>query len=66
MLTSARSHFTSRMSQRAAEMLAEDMDALGPVRVRDVKAAQAEIVTAVRRLQQEGSIAAGGKEEYVE
>jgi len=61
-----RHHFTQCMSQRAAEMLAEDMEALGPVRIRDVKAAQKEVLSVVRRLQQEGVIAVGGgDEEYV-
>lgn len=59
-----RTHITAQMSQRAAEMLAEDMEALGPVRVRDVKAAQDEIVAMVRKLQKSGALAAGG-EEYV-
>jgi flagellar motor switch protein FliG len=61
-----RLHFTQCMSQRAGEMLAEDMEALGPVRIRDVKAAQKEVLSTVRRLQQEGAIAVGGgREEYV-
>lgn len=61
-----RDHFTQCMSQRASEMLAEDMEALGPVRIRDVKASQKEVLSAVRRLQQEGVISVGGGgEEYV-
>ena len=62
-----RDHFTQCMSQRAAEMLAEDMDALGPVRIRDVQAAQAALVAVVRQLQQQGTIAAkkGGSDDYV-
>src|SRR5581483_12168606 len=63
-----RSHFTQCMSQRSGEMLTEDMDALGPVRVRDVKAAQGEIIGLIRQLQQEGSIstAGGSADEYVD
>jgi flagellar motor switch protein FliG len=62
-----RSHFTAVMSQRSAEMLVEDMDALGPVRVRDVKAAQAEVIVVVRKLQEEGAVSiGGGASEYVE
>jgi flagellar motor switch protein FliG len=55
------------MSQRAAEMLEEDMDALGPVRIRDVEAAQQQLVAVVRQLQQEGvlSVNRGGGDEYV-
>lgn len=60
-------HFTQCMSQRAAEMLAEDMEAIGPVRIRDVTTAQGQIVAAIRELQKEGAIAVGrGGEEYVE
>jgi flagellar motor switch protein FliG len=62
-----RAHFTAQMSQRAAEMLAEDMEAMGPVRVSDVKAAQSEVILVVRKLQQEGAVSAGGAaDEYVE
>ncbi|MEI9976906.1 MAG: flagellar motor switch protein FliG [Ignavibacteriota bacterium] len=62
-----REHFTQCMSQRAADMLVEDMDALGPVRIRDVQGAQTQIVAVVRQLQQQGSIASsrGGGDEYV-
>lgn len=62
-----REHFTQCMSQRAAEMLTEDMDALGPIRIRDVQAAQSALVAIVRQLQQQGTIAGkkGGSDEYV-
>ncbi|MGC9947709.1 MAG: flagellar motor switch protein FliG [Bryobacteraceae bacterium] len=62
-----RDHFKQCMSQRAAEMLEEDMDALGPVRIRDVEAAQQQLVAVVRQLQQEGvlSVNRGGGDEYV-
>jgi flagellar motor switch protein FliG len=55
------------MSQRAVEMLKEDMEAMGPVRIKDVEAAQQEIIALVRKLQSEGSLSIGesGKEEYV-
>jgi len=55
---SLRGHFTQCMSSRSAEMLGEDMEALGPVRIRDVTAAQQQVVTVVRQLQKDGSIAA--------
>ena len=58
-------HFTQCMSQRAAEMLREDMEALGPVRLRDVEAAQQQILAAVRQLQTEGALDVKGTEEYV-
>jgi len=62
-----REHFTQCMSQRAAEMLVEDMDALGPVRIRDVQAAQTQVVAIIRQLQQQGAITTnrGGGDEYV-
>jgi flagellar motor switch protein FliG len=62
-----REHFTQCMSQRSAEMLAEDMEALGPARIRDVKAAQNEVILALRQLQQAGTISLNreGGDEYV-
>ena len=55
------------MSSRAAEMLREDLEAKGPVRLSDVEAEQKEILKVVRRLSDEGQIALGGKgdESYV-
>ena len=54
---------TKNMSQRAAEMLLEDMEAKGPARVADVEAAQKEILGAARRLAEAGTIVLGGKGE---
>lgn len=51
------------MSQRAAEMLREDLEAKGPVRVSEVEAEQKEILKVVRRLSDEGQLALGGKGE---
>ncbi len=48
------------MSQRAAEMLREDLESRGPVRVADVEAEQKEILKIVRRLTDEGQIQLGG------
>ncbi|MCB0317596.1 MAG: flagellar motor switch protein FliG [Bdellovibrionales bacterium] len=48
------------VSQRAAQMILEDLDALGPVKVKDVEKAQQGIVDIVRRLEAEGKIAVGG------
>ena len=61
-------HFTSVMSSRAAEMLVEDMQALGPVRIKDVQEAQTALITIARALQEKGeiSLSAGGAEEFVE
>jgi flagellar motor switch protein FliG len=48
------------MSQRAAEMLKEDLESRGPVRLSEVEAEQKEILKAVRRLADEGQIVLGG------
>ncbi|MDQ1093287.1 flagellar motor switch protein FliG [Xanthomonas sacchari] len=55
-----REKITKNMSQRAAEILLEDMEARGPVRLSDVEAAQKEILAIVRRLADEGVISLGG------
>ncbi len=52
--------FLKNMSKRASEMLREDMEARGPVRLSDVEAAQKEIVGVARRLAEEGDIVLGG------
>ena len=51
------------MSQRAAEMLKDDLEAKGPVRLSEVEAAQKEILTAARKLAEAGTIQLGGKGE---
>jgi flagellar motor switch protein FliG len=51
------------MSQRAAEMLRDDLDAKGPVRLSEVETEQREILRIVRRLAEEGQVALGGKGE---
>jgi flagellar motor switch protein FliG len=48
------------MSQRAAQMLTEDLQSMGPVKLKDVEKAQQSIVDTVRRLEAEGKIAVGG------
>jgi len=49
------------MSTRAAQMIAEDMEYMGPVRVADVEAAQQRIVDVVRRLEDAGEIIIQGR-----
>jgi flagellar motor switch protein FliG len=60
-------HFFRTMSSRAIEMLKEDIEALGPVRNKDVIKAQSEIVTIARQLESEGKIILKGEanDEYV-
>lgn len=55
------------MSQRAAEMLKDDLEAKGPVRLSEVEGAQKEILAAARKLAEAGTISLGGKggEQYV-
>lgn len=52
------------MSKRAADVLREDMEAKGPMRVSEVEAAQKAILATVRRLSEDGEISIGG-EDYV-
>src|SRR5438270_8810520 len=49
------------MSERAAQLIAEDMQYMGPVRVSDVEAAQQKIVDVVRRLEDAGEIVIAGR-----
>jgi flagellar motor switch protein FliG len=62
-----KNHFMQCMSQRGAEMLREDMDAAGPVRIRDVEQAQQQILAVVQQLESEGvlSLKGGGGDQYV-
>ena len=59
--------FMKNMSKRAAEMMTEDLAAMGPVRISDVEAAQKEILSIARRLSDAGEImlGAGGGEDFV-
>jgi flagellar motor switch protein FliG len=60
-------HIFRAMSSRAVEMLKEDMEALGPVRAKEVAQAQQEAVTLLRKLEAEGKVIlkADGDDEYV-
>jgi flagellar motor switch protein FliG len=64
-----KNQFFRNMSSRAIEMLKEDMDVMGPVKVKDVEAAQQMIVAIVRKLDESGVISlkgsGGGGDEYV-
>ncbi|MEY3197391.1 MAG: Flagellar motor switch protein FliG [Pseudomonadota bacterium] len=59
--------FFRSMSQRAARIILEEIEAMGPVRVREVDEAQSEIVKVVKDLVDRGEIdiAVDGKEEYI-
>jgi flagellar motor switch protein FliG len=56
----------SNMSKRAADMLRDDLEVKGPVRVSEVDAAQKEVLASARRLSEAGQITlSGGGEEFV-
>src|SRR6185312_7239605 len=62
-----RDHFLGTMSARGADMLKEEMEALGPVRIKEVEAAQQQIIAIVRQLEAEGVVTMKGTvgEQYV-
>ncbi|MGC8732361.1 MAG: flagellar motor switch protein FliG, partial [Halothiobacillaceae bacterium] len=60
-----RDKFFKNMSKRAAEMMRDDLDAMGPVKLSEVEAAQKEILQIARRMADEGKINLGGGEEMV-
>ena len=66
--TSLSEKFLGNMSNRAADMLREDMDALGPVPLKDVKEAQQRIIKKIKELEEDGQITTRkmGEEEIVE
>jgi flagellar motor switch protein FliG len=53
----------TNMSKRAAELMRDDLDAMGPVKLSDVEGAQKEILTVARRLAESGEISLGGSGE---
>ncbi|MFZ3101255.1 MAG: flagellar motor switch protein FliG [Desulfitobacteriaceae bacterium] len=57
----------SNMSARASQMLKEDMEFMGPVRLRDVEEAQQRVVKVIRKLEESGAIviSRGGSDEIV-
>lgn len=62
-----RERLLTNLSERAQENLREEMDLLGPQRLRDVEKARKEIVRTVRQLEQEGSIVLSrGTDDFVE
>jgi len=59
--------FFKNMSERAAQMMKDDLESKGPVKLSDVEAAQKEILMTTRKMADEGRLQLGGKggEEYV-
>jgi len=62
-----KNHILGCMSQRGREMLVEDMDAMGPIKIKEVEAAQQAIIAVVRQLESEGvlSLKEAAGEQYV-
>lgn len=62
-----KNHILQMMSQRGAEMLKEDMDALGPIKIKEVESAQQQIIAVIRQLEADGTISLKGTvgEQYV-
>lgn len=54
-----KTRFFNNMSKRAADMLKEEMDVLGAIRLREVEKAQQEVVAVARKLEEEGVIVTG-------
>lgn len=63
-----RTHFLQCMSQRGAEMLKEDLDVMGPVKIKEVEGGQQQIIAVLRQLESEGviSLKGGASEQYVD
>ncbi|MDB4421230.1 flagellar motor switch protein FliG [Pseudomonadales bacterium] len=55
----------TNMSSRAADLLRDDLEALGPMKVSDVEAAQKEILVVARRMAEAGDIILGGSGEQM-
>jgi flagellar motor switch protein FliG len=62
-----KNHMLEGMSQRGAEMMREDMEALGPIKIKEVEASQQQIIAVVRQLESDGVISLKGSagEQYV-
>lgn len=59
--------FYRNMSQRAVEMMREEIEIMGPIKIKEVHSAQQRIVEIVRKLEEEGiiTIGGGGGDDYV-
>ena len=58
--------FLENMSSRAAEAFTEELQFLGPVKVKDVEAAQRRVIEIVQKLAEEGKVSIGAEEEVIE
>jgi flagellar motor switch protein FliG len=62
-----KNHILQLMSQRGADMLREDLESLGPIKIKEVEAAQQQIIAVIRQLEADGTISLKGTvgEQYV-
>jgi flagellar motor switch protein FliG len=62
-----KNHILQAMSQRGSDMMREDMDAMGPIKIKEVESAQQQIIAVVRQLETEGVVSLKGTtgEQYV-
>jgi flagellar motor switch protein FliG len=62
-----KTHILQAMSQRGADMMREDMDSMGPIKIKEVETAQQQIISVVRQLETEGVVSLKGAtgEQYV-
>jgi flagellar motor switch protein FliG len=62
-----KNHILQLMSQRGADLLKEDLESLGPIKLTEVEAAQQQIIAVIRQLEAEGTISLKGtvEEQYV-
>jgi flagellar motor switch protein FliG len=58
--------FLENMSQRASEAFLEELQYLGPVKVKDVESAQRRVIEIIQKLAEEGKISIGAEEEVIE
>jgi flagellar motor switch protein FliG len=65
---SLRTKFLKTQSQRGAEMMKDDIDSLGPVKLKDVEAAQQQVIATARELEKEGviSLSAAADDQVIE
>ena len=63
-----RNKILANLSERAAEMIREDLEVMGPVRLSDVEKAQQAVLRVAKKLEAEGKVIigkAGGEEVFV-
>jgi len=57
----SRRRCSKNLSQRAAEMMREDMEVMGPVRLSEVEEAQLEVLAVAKQMESEGRLVFPGK-----